>query len=251
VTTPTDFSNPAGRNVAATEEAGLAVLSMTTLKQKRRGIVRIAAPELPACTFVPQCMAAFRDHHPSIEVTLTDTTAAQVLAKVRNGEVDIGVGIERLSDSEIDSHPLLKSPMMLFCRKGHPVARKRRATWQDIRPYRLIYNIRNFRVRALGEYAARADEMLPPDMYEVDRLATAFGMVRFGLGLTVAPTVAEPLARGFGLLMRPLQAPQLTREFVAYTRRGRSLSPAAEEFLSRFLRRTLSPSVASAPKDHS
>lgn len=220
------------------QDADNAVQSITTLKEKRRGVVRIAAPELPACTFVPHAIAAFMRNYPDVDVRLTDTNAAQVVAKVRNGEVDIGVGIEPLIDTEIDSRPLFKSPMMLFCRKGHPLAGKRRAAWKDLRPYRLIYNIRNFRVRALGEHAARAPELLPEDMYEVDRLATAFGMVRFGLGITVAPVIAEPLGEGFGLVMRPLQAPQLTREFSAYTRRGRSLSPASAEFLSRFLRRT-------------
>ena len=223
------------------QDADNAILSITTLKEKRRGLVRIAAPELPACTFVPASIAAFVQDYPDVDVRLTDTNAAQVVAKVRNGEVDIGVGIEPLTDSEIESRPLLKSPMMLVCRKDHPLARKRRTVWKDLRPYRLIYNIHNFRIRALGEHAARAAELLPEDMYEVDRLATAFGMVRFGLGITVAPMIAEPLGKGFGLAMLPLQAPQLTRDFTAYARRGRSLSPAANEFLSRFLGRADSP----------
>jgi DNA-binding transcriptional LysR family regulator len=217
------------------QDADNAIQSITTLKEKRRGVIRIAAPELPACTFVPDAIATFLRMYPGTDVRLTDTSAAQVVAKVRNGEVDIGVGIERLADTELESHPLLKSPMMLFCRKDDQLARKRRAAWKDLRPYRLIYNIRNFRVRALGEHAVRAAELLPEDMYEVDRLTTAFGMVRFGLGVTVAPAIAEAFGKGFGLAMLPLQAPQLMREFTAYTRRGRSLSPAAEEFLSRFL----------------
>ena len=157
------------------QDADNAVQSIMNLKEKRRGVVRIAAPELPACTFVPDSIAAFLRRYPDIDVRLTDTNAAQVVAKVRNGEVDIGVGIEHLVDNELESHSLLKSPMMLFCRMDHPLARKRRAVWKDLRPYRLIYNIRNFRSRALGKHAARAAELLPEDMYEVDRLATASG----------------------------------------------------------------------------
>jgi DNA-binding transcriptional LysR family regulator len=214
------------------QEADNAILSMTSLKEKRRGVVRIAAPELPSCTFVPEMMAAFGRRHPGIDIRLVDTNAAQVLAKVRTGEVDIGVGIERLSDTEIESTRILSSPMTLVCRRDDPLARKRRIVWKDLRPYRLIYNIHNFRVRALGEHAARAAELLPDDMYEVDRLATAFAMVARDLGITVAPAVASPLVAGFGLAMRPLYAPQLSREFTAYTVRNRSLSPAAEAFRS-------------------
>jgi DNA-binding transcriptional LysR family regulator len=217
------------------QDADNAILSITTLREKRRGVVRIAAPELPSCTFVPSSVASFHERHPGIDVRIVDTGAVDVLAKVRSGEVDIGVGIERLADDDIESRPIFKSAMMLVCGGNHALMRKKRVAWKDLRPYRLIYNIRNFRVRALGEHAARAAELLPDDMYEVDRMVTAFGMVRVGLGITVAPVVARPLADGFGLLMCPLHAPRLTREFSAYTKRGRSLSPAAESFLSLLL----------------
>jgi DNA-binding transcriptional LysR family regulator len=63
-------------------------------------------------------------------------------------------------------------------------------------------------------------------------------MVAAGLGITVCLPYAQPLVERYGLAMRQLEGPALSRRFFVYTRAQRSLSPAADsfiEFLFRFV----------------
>ena len=72
-------------------------------------------------------------------------------------------------------------------------------------------------------------------------MTTALAMVSAGLGITVCLPYAEPLAKLYGLTMRPLGVPTVQRRFFIYTRPGRSLSPAAEsyiEFLFAYVKRS-------------
>ena len=66
---------------------------------------------------------------------------------------------------------------------------------------------------------------------EVSFMTTALAMAAAGLGVTVCMPYAAPLVTLYGLVMRPLEEPVLTRRFFIYTRPGRSLSPAAESFI--------------------
>ena len=63
-------------------------------------------------------------------------------------------------------------------------------------------------------------------------MATALKMVAAGLGVTVCLPYAAELVEQQGLLLRPLQAPVVRRGVYVFTRRGRTLSPAAEAMLA-------------------
>ena len=49
-----------------------ALASIDDLKALRKGMVRIAAPQLMACTLLPDVIAAYRAEHPGVQVRLTD-----------------------------------------------------------------------------------------------------------------------------------------------------------------------------------
>jgi DNA-binding transcriptional LysR family regulator len=62
-------------------------------------------------------------------------------------------------------------------------------------------------------------------------VSTALGLAAAGLGVTMVPTYGQPLARAWGLVLKPLVAPVFERDVQIYSSRGRSLSPAAEAFV--------------------
>ena len=51
------------------------------LKALRRGVVRVAAPQLMACTLMPEVIAAYRREHPGVQVRLSDCAVDGVLAQ--------------------------------------------------------------------------------------------------------------------------------------------------------------------------
>lgn len=202
----------------------------------KKGMVRIAAPQLMACTLLPEVIAAYRAAYPDIQVKLVDCAVENVNARVASGEVDIGIGPERDPAAQIDAKVLFEMPFVLVFPQGHPLESRERVTWQDLADYPFISLQGQFTERLLSDmHRSLRDVPLNP-ANEVTFMTTALAMVAAGLGVTVCLPYAEPLVKLYKLHMRQLHEPQLTRRFFVYTRENRSPSPAAESFVAFLLR---------------
>ncbi|MDB5752146.1 MAG: LysR family transcriptional regulator [Ramlibacter sp.] len=199
--------------------------------QLRKGVVRIAAPQLMCCTLVPAAMAAYRARHPDIDVRVADSPVENVIARALSGESDIGIGPEREAMPQLQARELFEMPFALVFPEGHPLESAERVTWQDVAPYPFIALEGQFTERLLADMHALLRDVPLKPANEVTFMTTALAMVSAGLGVTVCLPYAEPLVQLYRLRMRPLEEPVLTRRFFVYTRAGRSLSPAAESFI--------------------
>lgn len=199
--------------------------------QLRKGLVRLAAPQLMCCTLVPEAVAAYRAAHPDIDVRVADSAVENVIARVLSGESDFGIGPERESMPQLEARELFDMPFSLVFPQGHPLEALPRVTWQDMAPYPFIALQGQFTERLLADMQALLRDVQLKPSNEVSFMTTALAMVSAGLGITVCLPYAEPLVRLHRLHMRVLEEPRLTRRFFVYTRAGRSLSPAAESFI--------------------
>jgi DNA-binding transcriptional LysR family regulator len=199
--------------------------------QLRKGVVRIAAPQLMCCTLVPQAMAAYRADFPDIDVRVADCAVDSVIARVLSGESDVGIGPEREALPQLEARELFELPFSLVFPQGHPLEANERVTWLDVARYPFIALQGQFTQRLLTDMQALLREVPLKPANEVTFMTTALAMVSAGLGITVCLPYAEPLVRLHKLHMRPLEEPRLTRRFFVYTRSSRSLSPAAESFI--------------------
>jgi DNA-binding transcriptional LysR family regulator len=199
--------------------------------QLRKGVVRLAAPQLMCCTLVPEAVAAYRAAHPDIDVRVADSAVEHVIARVLSGESDFGIGPERESVPQLEARELFEMPFSLVFPQGHPLEANERVTWQDVGRYSFIALQGGFTERLQADMHALLRDLPLKPANEVTFMTTALAMVSAGLGITVCLPYAEPLVRLHNLHMRVLEEPRLTRRFFVYTRAGRSLSPAAESFI--------------------
>jgi DNA-binding transcriptional LysR family regulator len=230
-----------------------AVAGMSDLKHQRRGIVRVAALELLSCTLLPSGIAAFQRTFPRLEVRLSDSVIEQVLAKVGSGEVDLGIGPEPARDPEIERTLFLTAPFQLVCRRDHRLAQRARATWSDLKGETFITMIRNFGSQIMSRRRGWPADLTIVPAYEVALLTTALGMTSAGLGVAVCPPYGLSLVRGLDLVMVPLEEPVVNANLYIFTKKGRSLAPAAAAFvafLADFVRESahgLVPTAALGP----
>jgi DNA-binding transcriptional LysR family regulator len=204
-------------------------------KALKQGMVRIAAPQMLSCTLLPEAIAAYRAHYPDIQVRLMDSPVEQVSARVFSGEVDFGVGPERDANAEIEAQPLFEMPFVVVFPAGHALESRARITWGDINDFPFISLQGQFTERLLRDMHASVRELSLSPYNEVTFMTTALAMVHAQLGITVCLPYAEKMVQLYGLRMRQLTDPELTRRFFVYTRNARALSPAAESFVA-FLR---------------
>ena len=212
-----------------------ALETIADLKALKRGLVRVAAPQLMSCSIMPDVIAGFKQQYPAIEIRLLDCMVDQVLSKVQSREVDFGVGPERESSADIDASTLFEIPFVVVFRGDHPLKRKKRVTWDDALRYPVIALKGEFTHRLRVDlHDSLHDEALNP-ANEVGFMTTAFAMVSAGLGVTTCLPYASSLIRLHQLHSRALLEPEVRRKFFVFTRRDRPLSPAAQRF-SEFLR---------------
>ena len=212
---------------------------VTKLKALKKGIVRVAAPQLMACTLLPEVIAAFRSEYPDIDIRLIDCAVESVTSRVFSGEADFGTGPERDPNSAIDATLLFELPFHAVLPAGHPLLERTQVTWADLVDYPLITLSGQFTERLSLDLRAAMREFKLEPITTVTFMSTALSMVSSGLGITICIPYAASLVRLHRLEMRPLIAPEVTRRFYVFTRNGRSLSPAAQcfhDYLHRFVR---------------
>lgn len=209
-----------------------AVAGVTDLRDKKKGLLRLAAPQLMACTLMPRVIALYREAFPDVDVRLADTLPEHLLAGVTAGDVELAVGQDVAVDGAVERRTLFRDRHWLICPPGHAFAKRRKVRWHELGPYTFIAPTRDFRQRVLPELApAERELMLRPGTQEVSYMTTALGMVASGLGLTVCPTYSAPLVRAHGLQIVRLESPDFHREVCIYSAARRTLSPAAASFV--------------------
>ncbi|MBS0392530.1 MAG: LysR family transcriptional regulator [Proteobacteria bacterium] len=206
------------------------VSEVGNLKALQRGKVRVAVPQLLACTLLPELMAEFRAQHPGVQLRLVDCAVESVMARVFSGEVDMGLGPEREANSDIDAEQLFNLPFMAVMPPGHALADRRELQWPDLSGQSLITLQGQFTELLVSDVGEAARDLHKEAFMQVTFMTTALALVRAGLGLTLCMPYARTLVEQFGLVMRPVGDPVVARSFWIFTRRGRALSPAAQEF---------------------
>ena len=204
---------------------------VTSLKALKKGVVRIAAPQLMACTLLPEVIAAYHGEHPAVQVRLVDCVVESVQSRVLSGEVDFGVGPERDPTPEIAARTLFEAPFFVVFPQSHPLEKLDRIRWADTVGHPFIALQGQFTERISVELHAAFRELSLKPSSEVAFMTTALSMVSANLGITACLPYAESLVRLHRLRMRLLHDPVISREFLVYTRHRRSLSPAAASFM--------------------
>jgi DNA-binding transcriptional LysR family regulator len=218
---------PYAQRVLAELEQGTAAI--TALRDKSRGRLRLAMPQLMASTLGARAIAAFHHRHPGVAVELHDTPTDQLVAQVLAGDVELAIGVEVPSSADIQRSVLLRDRHWLVCPAEHPLAGLAKVRWRDLSGVPFISPTRDF-MRWLDPLLAPR-KLLPTTAHTVAYVSTALGLVAAGLGVTVVPTYGDPLARAWGLVLRPLVAPVFERDVQIYSAPGRSLTPASAAFV--------------------
>jgi DNA-binding transcriptional LysR family regulator len=209
------------------------------LKTLRRGVLRVAAPQLMACTWVAGVLAQFGQDFPDIGVRLVDGNADDVVAAVRRGDAELGIGPERPVGDDVTRSFLMNVPMRVICARTHRLAQRKVVAWHELGSERWVVYSSEFN-RHLEQLLHMHDGSLTlQTTIEVEYLTTALALVGASTGIAAVPDYAHSFASNFGLHFLTVQAPSLYREYFVYQRRGLVLSPPAQEFAERLRCRAL------------
>ncbi len=212
------------------DDLDVALLSIRDVSSSRLGHVTIACVPSVAYYFLPNLIASYHRRFPRIRVKLLDASANEVLSAVINGEADFGVSFMGSQEPEIEFKMLLQERFVAACRRDHPLARKKRITWNELYAHEYVSVDKTSGNRLLLDQALSAVAPRAPSVCETRHVTTLLGLVEAGLGVAAVPSMAMPAHDHPILTSVPLVEPVVKRRVGIVKRRGRPLTPAAEEF---------------------
>jgi LysR family transcriptional regulator, carnitine catabolism transcriptional activator len=215
-----------------------AIGTVADLAARRRGRVAVAVLPSVAAELLPRAIALLRARHPDIVVSLRDDVAEHIPARVRSGEVDFGLGAIDGVDADLSGAPLITDELVAVLPRAHSLANGAKTTpfkttpvkttWRALARHPFVATSRDSSVRQLTEQAFARNGLRLEPAFEAKYMSTAIGLIAQGLGVGALPSSAVSMVRQAGLAHAEIHGPVMKRRIGIMTRRGRSLSPAAQ-----------------------
>ncbi|MEO0852307.1 MAG: LysR family transcriptional regulator [Cyanobacteria bacterium J06648_11] len=197
------------------------------------GKVRVISFRSASTHLLPPVLAAFQQHHPHIEIDLTESSSYVEVARIlREGEADIGISIEAMSE-EFQTWVIARDSYVALLPRSRPCPDE--VTWADLCRCKFILDDNGLDT-AMGSDTAivrrhwrdHAGKDLQVG-YRVKEDSTIVSLVAQGLGAAVMPRLAaQPVPENVRVC--PLPTP-LERVIVAAMPRDVMQSPAVFAFL--------------------
>lgn len=210
------------------------LLGIRGVAATRMGEVTVACVPSTVYYFLSQVISRYHERYPKIRVKVLDASSNDVLSAVVRGEADFGLNFVGSQEPDIEFTPLMDERFVAACRRDHPIAGKRRVTWAELAQHDFISVGRSSGNRLLLDQALSGLKVRPQAIYETQHVTTMLGLVEAGLGVAAIPSTAMPAKDHPLLVSVPLIEPAVTRRVGLIRRKGRRLSPAAQQFYEFF-----------------
>ena len=196
--------------------------------QLRRGKLDLAAMPTYTINLLPKILADFHQQHPSINVTIHDVIAENVVDMVREGRCELGVTFEPSDAPELIFEPLFIDRFMAILPANHKLLSKQSLEWVDILEYPHISLQHPAGTRLLIDRALASEKLVLKPDFESHQLISIGQMVNAGLSLSVVPSTSRAQMEQMGLQCRPISCPEITHQVGIVTHRKQALSSAAQ-----------------------
>jgi DNA-binding transcriptional LysR family regulator len=200
----------------------------------RGGRLRTAAFESAGATLMPLAIAAFREKHPAVELSMSMSEPEDCVPLLRSGELDLGIVFEsavKQADDGIHRVHLLEDPMYLVMPADHPLANKRRVRLADLAGEAWIGGGQpNCECNRLIERACAVAGYTPRFTFETDDYTAMQGFIAAGVGVSLIAELGLTIVRD-DIVVRDLGRDTPVRQIYAATLDEGYRSPATQAML--------------------
>lgn len=216
------------------DELDATLLGIRGVAATRMGEVTVACVPSTVYYYLSEVIRRYREHSPKVRVKVLDAAANEVLDAVARGEADFGLNFIGSQEGELEFEPIVEERFVAACRRDHPLAKQRKVSWAQLCEHDYISVGRSSGNRVLLDQALAGLARRPQPICEAQHVTTTLGLVEAGIGVAAVPSMAMPGPDHPLLVSLPLVDPVVTRKVGLIRRRGRSLSPAAQQLYDLF-----------------
>jgi DNA-binding transcriptional LysR family regulator len=226
---------PARDALRAERNVRMAAAQMSGLLQ---GTLAVGGSTISAVYLLPPLLSAFRGEHEGISINLVTGDSAEILDKVHQGDVDIGVVGVTPDLRGLVSEPIARDELVLIVPAGHPLDGQGPISASQAAEQQFVMREEGSGTRqklldAFGTHAAGTELEVVCQVGSTEAVKAA---VRAGLGVSFVSdlAVSEEVAAG-SLVVVDVEDLRLTRAFHLVAREAEHLSPAGRAFWNEAL----------------
>ena len=209
--------------------------AVTSAGENPSGTLVIGSPESVLTYRLPDVIRTFRAKFPHVELIFRSVASNELMARLEQGEIDIGLVIEdTLDNSRCHVERLCPEPVVLLVQPRHPLLKqKRKVTALDLSPQTFLLTdvgcaYRAKLERALGEFNVRPNTVMEFTSVETIKRCAALGM---GVACLPRIVVQQELANR-KLVALPWRGPALVMNTLVAWHQHKWLSPALQSFVT-------------------
>src|SRR5216684_2728330 len=169
------------------------------------GTLSIAASFPIANGYLAKAVATFIAERPKVRVALQSLTSPQVLDRVVNREVELGIAYEPVVSSEVETRVLMRAGIACVMAADHPLARRKEVAVRDLEPYSIITYLPQALFRRYVDRALSAAGIVPNITAQVSVSLTGIMLARYGAGIALVEPLLVASMGLPGTVARPLK----------------------------------------------
>ncbi|MNO43322.1 HTH-type transcriptional regulator GltC [compost metagenome] len=185
--------------------------SKETIAQQIGGTLTIGTIDSLAAFYLPPYLQQLRTKFPKLDIHLQTMQEANLVAKIKDGEVDIGLMLDRTTtDSQLDRTIVRDEPLVLIAPINHPLAQMDTVSLLDLNNCELIVSEESCIYRSLFENLLKDHGIIFRIGFELSNLEAIKRCVMNGLGIALLPKIVaeEEIERG-NLAELPFAHPEI------------------------------------------
>jgi DNA-binding transcriptional LysR family regulator len=237
-----------GRGVLPTEAGKILLVHaqqvIKAMKEAEQALLRfrqadgvelaVGGSTIPGTYLLPKVIAALRATSPGITVKVEIGDSSEILAKLAEERIEIGIIGTSADDKLFTSEPLSHDVILLVARKGHHWCGR-----TDVQPAELLPELIIMREKgsgtlavvdaALRRHGLKADDLMVGTTLSSSEAIKQAVLAGCGVAFISEMAVREELNQGELVAIR-LAGLIITRNFSVVHKKGRALSPAANAF---------------------
>jgi LysR family hydrogen peroxide-inducible transcriptional activator len=173
------------------------------------GVIPTIAPYL-----LPRLLPILEKFHPKVELRILELQTHRIVEALNNDDIDIGLLATPLKIPQIHEYPLFYEPFSVLCRKGHDLAKSKKAKYSMLK-YEDLWLLEEghcLRNQMLDVCSLKKDKLQRRKYeFESGSLETLKNLVNSYGGYTLLPTLASE-SIGSNSVLIPFERPIPARE---------------------------------------
>jgi LysR family transcriptional regulator, cyn operon transcriptional activator len=209
-------------------DAGLE--AVRELEGVQRGTLKLGVVQTVNTYLMPKLIAEYRQQYPGIEVQIDELPDPEIIEKLDNGELFLGIGFLPATNPNIEGKVLFDEELVLIAPTSHKISQLQAIAVADLSNYPMVLLSKNFCTRRLWDDCAAQAKIQPHILAEMNSINGILATLPHLDAATVLPKLALDKTTNPKLAAINLYEPTPTRSVGLLWRKNSYLCPASRAF---------------------